>query len=134
MKKLAHHQKSSVSVSKKIGALVFWVRRLKPIAFACKVNSEVEIRDINEQVSVWLIHELLTYFISKQRIGKPVASVLPTVKKSDFTSYAYKYWTINSHYNYLNFVYALRYRSFSHHHISLYIEAILTGFALKHMP
>lgn len=126
------HQGSSISTNKRIAGLVFWMRRIKPIVFACKVNSEHEICDINEQVAVWASHCLLIYYSVGNHSPEPMKSANISGKRSQFTDYLYHYWRINGSFNYTSLVYSLRYRNFSPHHLAILFDSITTGFVLKH--
>lgn len=130
--KLEYHQGEQISANKRIAGLVFWIRRIKPILFASKVNSDVEICDINEQVGLWAAHSLMAHYAGSEHAPEPLKSAAINDKAAEFRAYLYHYWRISGFYNYTSLVYSLRYRNFSPHHLAIVFDAITSGFVLKH--
>ncbi|MBF0305000.1 MAG: hypothetical protein HQL41_05055 [Alphaproteobacteria bacterium] len=132
MQKLDDHQGPHISANKRIAGLVFWVRRIKPISFACKVNSEEEIQDINEQAAVWLAHRLLLIYCESKRACRIIQDCNVTKKRAEFDKYLRAHWRLDNWINYSSLVYSLRYRNFSPHHLTILFDTLTTGFVLKH--
>ncbi len=131
MEKLDDHQGSQISVNKRIAGLMFWIRRIKPISFACKVNSEEEIQDINEQVAVWLAHRLLLVYCENEHAGRIIRDCNVANKRSEFNNYLRVHWMLDNWFNYSSLVYSLRYRNFSPHHLAILLDTLTTGFVIK---
>ncbi|SMF82047.1 hypothetical protein SAMN02982917_5283 [Azospirillum oryzae] len=130
--KLEYHQGNEISVNKRIAGLAFWVRRLKPIRYAAKIHEDVEICDINEQVSVWLMHELLLRCADHRFAAAIMKDVDGGPRASRLQSYLAAYWKISDSFNYTSLIYNLRFRNISPHHMALLLDSITTGFVLKH--
>ncbi|KAA0581570.1 hypothetical protein [Azospirillum sp. Sh1] len=132
LSKLEYHQGNEISVNKRIAGLAFWVRRLKPIRFAAKVNSDAEICDINEQVSVWLMTDLLLRYADHPNTTAIMKRANVQPRRPDLQDYLAKYWQTCDWFNYTSLIYNLRFRNISPHHMALLLDSITTGFIIKH--
>lgn len=130
--KLDDHQGSQISVNKRIAGLAFWIRRIKPITFACKVNDDTEIQDINEQVAIWISSLLMLHYCDSGKASKMLRGSNVPGKTDEFRKYISAHWSVDGYFNYSTLVYAMRYRNFSPHHIAIILDGITTGFVLKH--
>jgi hypothetical protein len=128
--KLEYHQGDEIATNKRIAGLAFWVRRIKPIAFASKVNSEKEITDINEQASVWMAHFLLLHYCEGDQAPSQFRMVTGP-RRLGFSRYLIRYWMLANNINYLSLIYNLRYRNISPHHLALILDAVCSGFVLS---
>lgn len=131
MEKLDEHQGPQISANKRIAGLVFWIRRIKPISFACTVTCKDEIQDINEQVSLWIAHNLLIRYCQDKNAPEIIKNLNIANKSGEFSQYLSAHWKIHNHFNYSSLIYSLRYRNFSPHHLAIIFDSITTGFVLK---
>lgn len=132
VEKIHFHQGDDISATKRIVALAFWVRRLKPIYFAFSKKSNTEICDINEKVAIWVATSLLV----DNRKNEYMPGHFRDIKLKDiwgeFFDYVSAYWEMGNYCNYRSLVYAMRNRNISPHHLALYFDSLISGFTLKH--
>lgn len=128
------HQGEGISANKRVAGLAFWIRRIKPISFACKIGQDREIPDINEKAAVWAAHKLLIFYCRREYALSMLRDIQIKDKEKKFEAYLIRYWRISEWYNYYNLIYNLRYRNFSPHHLSLLFDAMTTGFCLGFAP
>lgn len=131
--KLEYHQGDEIATNKRIAGLAFWVRRIKPISFASKVNSDLEITDINEQASIWMAHHLMLFYCEGEQAPNHFRVVVGP-RRAGFLRYLIRYWMLSGGQNYLSLVYNLRYRNISPHHLALIFDAISSGYVLGLPP
>lgn len=132
LSKLEYHQGNEISVNKRIAGLSFWVRRLKPIRYAAKIHSDIEICDINEQVAVWLMAELLLRYADHPNATAIMRRANVNPRRPYLNDYLVRYWSAGDWFNYTSLIYNLRFRNISPHHMALLLDSITTGFVIKH--
>lgn len=135
--KLMDHQGESISVTKRVAGLAFWIRRIKPITYACRENDpsgmERDIQDINEQCAIWIATSMLLKYAESKNKYYLFSSDTKNNWHKDFKNYIGKYWSIDQFSKYHLLIYSLHYRNFSPHHIALLLDSIVIGFRLKMM-
>ena len=132
--KLEYHQNRKIALNKHVAGLTFWIRRLKPIQKAHMIGDARDIRDINEQIAIWLMHELLVICADSSYVIKSVNEVplSSSARSKNIEEFLARYWFLDDYFNYTSLVYNLRYRNISPHHMALLLDAIVAGFVLKH--
>jgi hypothetical protein len=129
IEKLKDHQNDSISLTKRIAGIAFWIRRLKPISSAYLGGREIQ--DINEQVCIQLAIRLLIVTADDPRNSKTMKAVQNAGKGNRLAPYLKKFFNSDNYSAYTNLIYSLRYRNWSPHHLAVLFDGTLTGFAIS---
>lgn len=132
IEKIQFHQGDDISSTKRIVALAFWIRRLKPIYFAHTKSKEEEVPEINEHAAIWLATTILVDNQRDEYMPVHFRELNVRDKWSEFRKYICSYWMMADYANFWSLAYAMRHRNISPHHLALYLDAIISGFTLKH--
>lgn len=132
IEKIQFHQGDDISSTKRIVALAFWIRRLKPIYFAHTKTKGEEIPDVNEQAAIWLATTILVDNQKDEYMPRHFRELNLGDKWEEFRKYICCYWKMAGHANFWSLTYAMRHRNISPHHLALYLDAVISGFTLRH--
>ena len=112
MERMSKDQGPSIAPQKRIGVLVFWIRRLKPVHMAKPVGEHSirsEIQDINEQIAIRIATLLIVEAAENRESQCEILSSIQAEKKiAEFEDFITHHWRANG---YMNYVLQFRYLS-----------------------
>lgn len=128
LNRISEHQKENISFHTRLGFLVFWISKLKPIVRGTIGDSFVT--DINEQAAVWDSHLMLKSIPNCRGISDNIRRIkMDDEDKAFFLNKAMSFYIKN---NYFSLIYAIRHRNITGDALALVYGAILNSFLYKH--
>ena len=127
LKRIKEHQRNTIAFHTRIGFLVFWIGKLKPVVTANK--DKRTICDINEQAAVWVALVMFSCIPRSAYVPPEVSSVNlePSLQvaamRGTFGFYIKK--------NYQTLVYGIRHRNLTGDALSMLFGAVYNSFLYK---